>query len=41
LLDAIKAGQKRVGIRYVNFSEEEALQVAEAIASDTTTERLA
>jgi len=40
LIDALKAGQKKVGVRYVNLSDEDAAAVAVAIAADTATTRL-
>jgi hypothetical protein len=40
VVDALRAGQKRVGLRYVNLTEEDAVAIAEALALDTATERL-
>ena len=40
LIEALKNGVKKVGVRYVKLSDEEATAVAEMIASNSTTQRL-
>ena len=40
LIEALKAGQKRAGIRYITVTDEEATAIAEAIQANHGTERL-
>ena len=40
LIEALKAGNKKVGIRYVNLTEDDVADIAKNIEADLATERL-